>query len=517
MTPSWSILYGPWGSFPFKHVNIFMNGVLLIMDENLNWIPKEFLDEMKKLLGSDYDAFLATYSEDHMKGLRSNNLKISPSEFEALAPYVNGKVSWTLNGFYTLEEQPAKHPYYYAGLYYIQEPSAMLPAALLPVNPGDKVLDLCAAPGGKTTELGAKLKGKGLLVSNDISASRAKALLKNIEMFGISNAIVISESPDRLSDRFEGYFDKILVDAPCSGEGMFRKVHAIAKNWEQYGSQYYADLQRQILPSAIKMLKPGGYMIFSTCTFSVKEDEQSLAFIMEKFPDMELVPAINFENERYTGFARGLTPYDEAVRIYPHKCKGEGHFVALLRKKDLETHDDRYILAEEESALTNGEYLDIDDKEKPAKNQYDKNVRKKYRNITDDAFDFFEKLGIRILAERLREKEGKVFLLPEDMPRVDGLRVLRTGLFLGEMKTGRFEPSQALALALNKDQYPNVLNLRIGDDRVIRYLKCESVELTESEADNGFCLVCVDGFPLGWAKVDKGRFKNKYLPSWRMM
>ena len=228
-----------------------------------NWLPSKFIDEMKEMLGDEFDDFLASYDEDYYRGIRCNTLKITPSEFEKKVPFVSEKVDWVQNGYYTSEdEQPAKHPYYFAGLYYIQEPSAMMPASQLPVEPGDRVLDLCAAPGGKTTELGAKLKGEGVLVSNDISASRAKALVKNVELFGIKNAVVVSESPDKLAERLEGYFDKILVDAPCSGEGMFRKVHSIAKNWEQYGSQYYADIQRTVLPSAVKMLKPGGMSLF---------------------------------------------------------------------------------------------------------------------------------------------------------------------------------------------------------------------------------------------------------------
>ena len=250
------------------------------MNDNRSWLPGEFLKEMQGLLGDEYEDFLASYNNEYMRGIRCNTLKVTPEVFEKTVPFVSGKIPWTENGYYTNEEeQPAKHPYYFAGLYYIQEPSAMLPAALLDVKPGDRVLDLCAAPGGKTTELGAKLKGKGMLVSNDISASRAKALVKNVELFGIKNAVVVSEAPEKLAERFEGYFDKILVDAPCSGEGMFRKVHSIAKNWEQYGSQYYADIQRTVLPAAVKMLRPGGMMLYSTCTFSREEDEEAVRWI----------------------------------------------------------------------------------------------------------------------------------------------------------------------------------------------------------------------------------------------
>ena len=448
-----------------------------------NWLPSKFIDEMKEMLGDEFDEFLASYDEDYYRGIRCNTLKITPSEFEKKVPFVSEKVDWVQNGYYTSEdEQPAKHPYYFAGLYYIQEPSAMMPASQLPVEPGDRVLDLCAAPGGKTTELGAKLKGEGVLVSNDISASRAKALVKNVELFGIKNAVVVSESPDKLAERLEGYFDKILVDAPCSGEGMFRKVHSIAKNWEQYGSQYYADIQRTVLPSAVKMLKPGGMMIYSTCTFSKLEDEDSISFILENNPDMELI---------------------ESHKLFPHKIKGEGHFVALLHKKDTAT-----ALAVESSAK--------DGKEKGTINKYDTKVRSKYKKISDEAFDFFESIGFKIDVSRLWVNEDRINMLPEDTPDLSRLRVLRTGLFLGEMKKGRFEPSQSLALALKAEEYPNVLDLKLDDDRVVRYLKCESIDVEDGEVNDGYCLVAVDGYPLGWGKVDKGRFKNKYLPSWRL-
>lgn len=448
-----------------------------------NWLPSKFIDEMKEMLGDEFDDFLASYDEDYYRGIRCNTLKITPSEFEKKVPFVSEKVDWVQNGYYTSEdEQPAKHPYYFAGLYYIQEPSAMMPASQLPVEPGDRVLDLCAAPGGKTTELGAKLKGEGVLVSNDISASRAKALVKNVELFGIKNAVVVSESPDKLAERLEGYFDKILVDAPCSGEGMFRKVHSIAKNWEQYGSQYYADIQRTVLPSAVKMLKPGGMMIYSTCTFSKLEDEDSISFILENNPDMELI---------------------ESHKLFPHKIKGEGHFVALLHKKDTAT-----ALAVESSAK--------DGKEKGTINKYDTKVRSKYKKISDEAFDFFESIGFKIDVSRLWVNEDRINMLPEDTPDLSRLRVLRTGLFLGEMKKGRFEPSQSLALALKSEEYPNVLDLKLDDDRVVRYLKCESIDVEDGEVNDGYCLVAVDGYPLGWGKVDKGRFKNKYLPSWRL-
>ncbi|MBP5653704.1 MAG: RsmB/NOP family class I SAM-dependent RNA methyltransferase [Lachnospiraceae bacterium] len=489
----------------------------------MDFLPENFKIKMKELLGDELDSFLDCYNEKHNAGIRVNTLKLSPERFADISPVEVSKVPWIKNGFYYDEsDRASKHPYYYAGLYYIQEPSAMTPASLLPVQAGDRVLDLCAAPGGKTTELGAKLKGRGVLVCNDISNSRAKALLKNVELFGIRNAVVISEAPAKLEDSFCGYFDKILVDAPCSGEGMFRKSHAIIKNWEQYGTGYYAKLQRQILPSAVKMLKAGGYMIYSTCTFSAEEDEGTLKWLLEEYPDMEVLETADITAPGFEGFVHarpelvgGPAEIAGALRLYPHRIKGEGHFVALLRKKaggDTAGEDLRAPKAQgtvqnaEETAGREAAY-------RP--NRYDERTRKTYKGISAETFDFLEKLGFEIPAERLEVREDRLYMLPEGLPALKGLRIMRSGLLLGEMKKGRFEPSQALACALSADEYDNILDLPSDGTDVIRYLKCESIEIPGDTPD-GYVLICTDGFPLGWGKAAQGRFRNKYLPGWRM-
>ncbi|MDE7299931.1 MAG: RsmB/NOP family class I SAM-dependent RNA methyltransferase, partial [Lachnospiraceae bacterium] len=329
-------------------------------------LPEKFEHRMREQLGEEYEDYLKCFGERCRAGLRVNTLKLSPEEFERLSPFPLERIPWIENGFfYPDEEQPAKHPYYFGGLYYLQEPSAMTPASLLPVKPGDRVLDVCAAPGGKSTELAARLGGEGVLVSNDISNSRAKALLKNLELFGVKNAIVVSEAPSKLAGRFAGYFDKILVDAPCSGEGMFRKSPAIMKNWEQYGTGYYNELQKQILPEAIRMLRPGGYLLYSTCTFSPEENEGTVQYVLDNFSEMELVPTLPAQVDQksgsgqdmeerlhasgayapwkpdYTGMEHGRPEWTEhgspllalTLRLWPHKIRGEGHFIALLRKK----------------------------------------------------------------------------------------------------------------------------------------------------------------------------------------
>ena len=252
-------------------------------------LPQEFLERMERMLGEEYKEFLRTYEEPRKFGLRVNTLKISVDEFVKLAPFHLMPIPWIDNGFYyEREDDPARHPFYYAGLYYLQEPSAMTPANILPVTPGEYVLDLCAAPGGKATALAAKLQGQGLLVANDISASRAKALLKNLEVFGVKNSFVTNAVPIRLAEQFDETFDKILVDAPCSGEGMFRKDMANAKAWSPEKVDACARTQRDITLQAVKMLRPGGMMLYSTCTFAEEENEGTIAYLLENCPEMEL-------------------------------------------------------------------------------------------------------------------------------------------------------------------------------------------------------------------------------------
>lgn len=465
-------------------------------------LPVKFEDRMKELLGAEYESYLQCYVKPHFGGLRVNTMKADPEAFQRICPFSINRIPWVKNGYYyNTNEQPAKHPYYYAGLYYIQEPSAMTPASLLPVQPGDKVLDICAAPGGKSTELGARLSGEGLLVSNDISNSRAKALLKNIELFGIRNALVLSEAPSKLVQYFPEYFDKILIDAPCSGEGMFRKSPAIIKNWEQYGVEYYNKLQKEIILLAAKMLKPGGYMLYSTCTFSPEENEGTISYLLEQCPQFRVINALPDEKTckelgiSFEGFDPGRPEWVEngrdelkhCIRLWPHKINGEGHFLTLLYKEN-----------NADEKLINTDY----------NTQNNKNL------LSEEAIAFLQELNIPIKSEQLIVKEDRVYLVPGGLPDLKGLRILRQGLLLGEMKKQRFEPSQALANALKASDYNKVIRFGIDDPQVIRYLKCESIE-PEGEYADGWYLVCVEDFPLGWIKVAKNNFKNKYLPGWR--
>ncbi len=497
-------------------------------------LPKLFEDRMRKLLGEEYEDYLACYQKPHFGGVRVNTLKTTPEEFERICPFAIKRIPWVENGYYyDTKEQPAKLPYYYGGVYYIQEPSAMTPASLLPIRPGDKVLDVCAAPGGKSTELGARLQGEGVLVSNDISNSRAKALLKNIELLGIRNALVLSEAPNKLVDYFEGYFDKILIDAPCSGEGMFRKSPAIMKNWEQYGVDYYNKLQKEIILFAARMLKPGGYLLYSTCTFSPEENEGTIAYLMEQCPEFHVVRALPEEEEQgrrkvsYDGFDHGkphwlrelanppqiseerMEELTNCIRLWPHKIDGEGHFITLLHKRSEEV---------ERNDNNNSSHKSEDRPIKMGRNSGSSSLTSSMnRNktaITEEAQEFLKELKFPLKEELLHVHEDRLYLLPEGLPELKGLRIMRQGLLVGEMKKQRFEPSQALACALTTRDYDKQIRFQAEDPNVIRYLKCESIELEQELAD-GWYLVCVEEFPLGWLKAAKGSYKNKYLPGWR--
>lgn len=455
-------------------------------------LPLEFETKMKELLKDEYEDYIRCYEEPRYYGLRVNTGKISVEEFQRICPFEIRPIPWIDNGFYYDGEKiaPAKHPYYYAGLYYLQEPSAMTPANRLPVHPGDKVLDLCAAPGGKATELGARLRGRGVLVANDISSSRAKGLLKNIEVFGIGNVLVTSEEPGQLETYFPEYFDKILIDAPCSGEGMFRKDRKMVNAWTEHGPEYFCKIQKNIILQASRMLKPGGMMLYSTCTFDSRENEKVIEHLLANAPEFHLEVIAPYE-----GFCQGFSEYSESkdpqiarsVRIFPHRMKGEGHYLALMKKE--------------------GEQM----QEKTC-------TARKSGKLPEELEDFFRHVSWKPEGARLDIHGERIYYMPEDLPKLNGLRFLRTGLFLGEWKKKRFEPSQALAMALSSQDYDRCLCFSCKDERVYRYLKGETLDVEDllPAREKGWYLVCVDGYPLGWGKAANGILKNKYLPGWRM-
>ncbi len=474
--------------------------------------PPGFQEKMRQLLKEDYENFLNSFDCKSGQAFRVNQLKTEPAELfrrlESLtqdAPALR-PVPWCPSGArFDGEERLSLLPYYHAGLYYIQEPSAMAPAGFLPVEPGERVLDLCAAPGGKTTAIAEKLKGTGLLVSNDISISRCRSLLKNIQMAGITNAMVTCESPEKLSARFPEYFDKILVDAPCSGEGMFRKDPGMMKSWDPDEPGRYSRLQKDLLALAAAMLRPGGFLMYSTCTYSPEENEQ-VAETLTADGSFSLLPLPD-----YPGVDRGHPEWslskEESLcccrRFWHHRVEGEGQFAALLRKTG-SPDPDRPVIARTIRTCSGRDRLPDECRD------FFRHLR--YEKLPGEALEIIREVQKTGFSDRLFKKEERVFLLPREAPDMAGLRMVSSGLHLGDCKKKRFEPGHALALALRPELFDNCLKLSPEDMRLTRYLRGETIE---GSVDDGWCLVCVEDYPLGWGKAGKGRIKNKYPPGWR--
>lgn len=474
-------------------------------------LPQAFLERMQGLLGSEYEEFLASFEHEKYQALRLNPLKLQEGsekiddstviEEKIQQTFHLQPVPWAKSGYYyTKEDQPGKHPWHEAGLYYIQEPSAMAPVTLLSPQPGERILDLCAAPGGKSTQIASAMGGEGLLVTNEIHPARAKILSENVERMGIRNACVLNETPEHLADIFEEYFDRILVDAPCSGEGMFRKNEVACEEWSPENVQLCADRQDGILECAARMLVPGGRLVYSTCTFAPAENEGSISRFLAKHEEFEIVPI----DKKVLGIPEGCDGIPDCVedpapgiagtlRLWPHKLKGEGHYAAVLQKKGELPQGYQPVCA-------TGTEKGI-----PAK------------NLAKDWADYFafaeETFSGRQIAESGLCTRGEGFLafgdnlyrMPERMPGVKGLKVLRPGLHLGTLKKNRFEPAHALALALCPEDVKHVWNL--SAEEAAAYLKGQTFP---AEGEKGWYLICVDGISLGWGKLAGGIMKNHY-------
>ncbi|WP_044937662.1 RsmB/NOP family class I SAM-dependent RNA methyltransferase [Pseudobutyrivibrio sp. LB2011] len=430
------------------------------------FLPIDFVNRMEQDLGPDFHAFLRSYDENKISALRFNPIKADDAAKATINHMLTGSVDWSPNGYYYDEDQrPGLHPYHSAGVYYIQDASAQLPVEMLSPNPGDFCLDLCAAPGGKSTQIAGYLDGQGILVSNEPMKNRAKILSENVERLGIKNCIVTSEYPDKLAERFVEYFDKIMVDAPCSGEGMFRKNHDACSEWSLESVEMCAARQAEILDRAYEMLIPGGRMCYSTCTFARLEDEEAVAAFISRHPDMKLI---------------------KEQRLWPHQVKGEGHYAALLEKADA---DNRY-----EECKDNRETYSL-------KKINDKILNDYLIFIKETMTNPKEWRGNLLLLNDL------LYMLPEDCPDFDGLHVLRGGLFLGTLKKNRFEPSHALALALKPSEVTNSHNLSSDSAEIDAYLTGQSIRC---DVKDGWTLITVDGYSIGWGKAVKGQIKNHY-------
>ena len=433
-------------------------------------LPYGFEQRMQHLLGTEYNDFAAAYLRPRNTGLRFNQLKTG--DLTEL-PFCLRPIPWAQHGYYyDPAARPGLHPYHEAGVYYLQEPSAMAPAVLLDPQPGEIILDLCAAPGGKTTQIAAAMQGQGLLVCNEIHPARAKILARNIERMGIRNALVLNETPEKLTRYFPHCFDRILVDAPCSGEGMFRKEEAAVTDWSEDAVAHCAARQQEILKQAAGMLKSGGRLVYSTCTFAPAENEGTISSFLARHPDFAIVDlqAPWFSPGR-PEWGDGTPELARTYRLWPHKLQGEGHYAAVLQYN-----------GDAANAL-----LPCGGIKAPALWQ-----------------DFAKANLAQLPTGKLLRFGDTLWCAPEQMPGLDGLKVLRAGLELGQLRKGRFDPAHALALADCGAR--SVCRLDAADPALRRYLQGETIPGSQT----GWTLVCADTFGIGWAKGSGGVLKNHF-------
>lgn len=470
-------------------------------------LPIEFEKKMKAFLGNEWDDFLYSYDNNRFQALRFNTLKVQSTEermriLKVLGISSDKKVSWADEAYYFDENvRPGKHPYHEMGLYYIQEPSAMSAAALLAPKPGMRVLDLCAAPGGKSTQLATYLRDSGLLVSNEINTQRSRILSQNIERMGIKNAIVTNEDSFVLASHFPGFFNAIQVDAPCSGEGMFRKLPEAIEQWSMENVAICAARQKEILDNAAVMLKPGGVIVYSTCTFSKEENEDVIEYFLERHPDFTL---------------------EEMERFWPHKVDGEGHFVAkLVRRGSVNELGADYDVCEDSCNKVEDTGLKVDRKTKKNKNSKNRKnetkpaLTKENMKLLSEFLDetISEDVAAWIKNSRLVMFGEQLYRLPDMEVDIKGLKVQRAGLHIGEFKKQRFEPSHSLALALKLNDAKNLVKLTCDNPQTIGFFNGQSVVLSDeqtAECKKGWALVCVDGYTAGWGKVNGTQVKNHY-------
>ncbi|MGN0194272.1 MAG: RsmF rRNA methyltransferase first C-terminal domain-containing protein [Pseudoramibacter sp.] len=458
-------------------------------------LPEAFLKRMKALLGEEeFELFLKSYRHVPKKGLRANTLKAGVSEMVRRIPFETQPIPWCGTGVYIdAEERPGKQLAYDAGLFYVQEPSAMIPAAALAPKPGDRVLDLCAAPGGKTTQLACALQNQGLLVANEVVKSRSKILASNVERMGIQNAVITNLRPDQLVDIFGCTFDKILVDAPCSGEGMFRKDPAVAEAWEPERVADCVRRQKKMLETVDQLLKPGGELVYSTCTFAPEEDEQMVEFLVEsgKYQTLPIPLEGLTDHGRPEWTKHGCAEAAQAVRIMPHRAEGEGHFVARLVKVSSE----------------GGELQPAVSKKKAKKSLW----RRASKRDLKDFKAFAEAVGLcgDFPGTPMLFKD-QLYALPQGISpaQLQMGKWVRPGLLIGTFKKGRFEPSHTLAMALTRDQIQSVYDFK-DDEEAYAYMKGEPI--ADHGHLKGWTLMCWHGYPLGWGKASDGAVKN-HLP-----
>ncbi len=432
-------------------------------------IMEKFFERMKSLLGDEYESFLKFYNSGKVyRGLRVNTLKCSADKLGELLNFELVNTTFCKDGFYIPDtvESIGNSPLHHAGAFYVQEPSATSAVEMLGVKEGDRVLDLCAAPGGKSTQIAAKLNNKGLLWSNEIVKSRSIILLSNIERMGIRNAVVSNCRPDTLCNKLRGYFDKVLVDAPCSGEGMFRKNNEAQSEWSVEHVKSCAARQLNILNSAKNALRENGELVYSTCTFSEEENEGVITEFLKENPDFELVDS---------GVGFGRPTLDYARRIFPMDG-GEGHFAAKLRKT---------------SPSVSVPTVKPDTK------------------APDIAFEFYKSCFLnQPFGDNLAVDRNNIFVIPDNLPDTRGLNILRKGVLLGELKKNRVEPHHHAFMCVKPENCVNYVDLDVNSVEIKKYLHGEEIDVDKDI--KGYTAVCVNGITTGFGKASGGKLKNKY-------
>ena len=554
-------------------------------------LPEDFQNRMERMLADEFPVFLDSYEQECRRALRVSTQKEGWERFLRECPFTLTPVPWAEGGYcYRQEDMPGKHPFHEAGLYYIQEPSAMAPAVYLmegfpqteEASQSERVLDLCSAPGGKSTQIAGAMRGRGILVCNEIHQARAKILSENIERMGVRNAMVTNGTPQRLLEIFPEYFTRILVDAPCSGEGMFRRDEAARGEWSVSAVRQCAGRQDEILDCAAGMLSPGGRLVYSTCTFAPEEDEGSIGRFLHRHPEFSVVQA-----ERFPGMSAGVPEWfsmfpagmeddlpefrtlpaetgrpgaicggtqeessptgqavragvpeqlEKTVRLWPHRIEGEGHYIAVLEKEGRRPAVAGCCANGPESGIPARELwqagrgiaefaafavetlrefgaveacVPVESREQARRTgggfsgKKTAGSRKKEEREKEQARDAFLRAGEQLWGKGRYLRFGEqLYRIPEGMPSVNGLRVLRPGLHLGTIKKNRFEPSHALALTLSPEKVRFSAELPAAG-----YLGGETFPM---EGEKGWYLITVDGYSIGWGRLAGGIMKNHY-------
>ena len=425
--------------------------------------PSDFIEKYNNLLGDEAKDFFASFDQEAVSAYRTNPLKKQQKDFPDVIP----ETPWGHYG--KISGKSADHA---TGLVYSQEPAAQMVAQVAAPAKGSRVLDLAAAPGGKSTHLLSYLDNTGLLVSNEINPKRSKILVENIERFGARNVVVTNTSADKLAKVFKNYFDTIVFDGPCSGEGMFRKDPDAIQYWHKEYPSELAQLQKDILSDGLKMLAPGGQLIYSTCTWSPEENEGVVAWILENYPDLELVAI-----PKWNGMSDGID-FPETARMYPHHFKGEGQFVAKFQDKRIP----------EQTRIKEGK----------------SNLNKEQKQLWED----FAKKHLKTDLDGLLQVFGdNLYLLPKGLPDLSKVKTARNGLQLGVFKKKRFEPSFALGIALTSDEV--VSSIELTQDQFAQYVSGNVVTLDQAQP-NGWYQLLVDGNGFGFAKIVGNTVKNYY-------